>query len=225
MKILLTFFLCLSLYVAQAQEQLNLHFAPMFFEEKITLDEDYVLDGQQVKITNLKFFISDLSFYKDEILVHTASKTVHLIDLQDVNTLLLTENKRVDFDEIKFNIGIDSLTNVSGAFEGDLDPTNGMYWTWQSGYINLKIEGISPICPTRHNKFQWHIGGYEPPLNTLRAVVLKIAPTNNNDIYIQFHLEKLFRLFDIAQVNQVMMPNLQATQIADAIPQVFTISK
>jgi hypothetical protein len=35
------------------------------------------------------------------------------------------------YDQIQFQLGIDSLTNVSGAMGGDLDPTKGMYWTWQ----------------------------------------------------------------------------------------------
>lgn len=30
--------------------------------------------------------------------------------------------------------------------DGDLDPLNGMYWAWNSGYINMKIEGITPKC-------------------------------------------------------------------------------
>lgn len=222
-KLWCTILLSMCFFTARAQEKSNVYFNPLFLDEKLALDKDYLLDGQQVKITNLKFFISDLAFYQNEILVYACAKKVHLLDLQDVNTLVIAQNISSDFDEIRFNIGIDSLTNVSGAFEGDLDPTNGMYWTWQSGYINLKIEGVSPICPTRHNKFQWHIGGYEPPYNMQRTIVLKTD--SSKEIYVQFHLEKLLRLFDISKVNQVMMPNLQATQIADAMPQVFTISK
>jgi len=48
---------------------------------------------------------------------------------------------------------VDSLANVSGAMSNDLDATKGMYWSWQSGFINLKIEGKSASCKTRKINF------------------------------------------------------------------------
>jgi hypothetical protein len=41
-------------------------------------------------------------------------------------------------------MGVDSARNVSGAQEGALDPANGMFWSWTSGYIMIKAEGLSP---------------------------------------------------------------------------------
>jgi hypothetical protein len=55
---------------------------------------------------------------------------------------------------------------------GDLDPIKGMYWAWQSGYINMKIEGKSSSCRTRKNEFQFHIGGYLSPYYAMRKVAL-----------------------------------------------------
>ena len=77
-------------------------------------------------------------------------------------------------DKIKFNLGIDSLTNVSGVMGGDLDPTKGMYWTWQSGYINFKMEGSSAVCPTRNHEFQFHIGGYQDPFYAMQTLELEV---------------------------------------------------
>jgi hypothetical protein len=90
-----------------------------------------------------------------------------------------------------------------------------MYWTWQSGYINFKLEGISSLCPARKNKFYWHIGGYSPPFNILRQVALK----TNGKISIQ--LEQLFEEIDISVEYQVMSPNHNAVQIADKLPSLF----
>ena len=59
---------------------------------------------------------------------------------------------------IYFQIGIDSLTNVSGDLDGDLDPALGMYWAWNSGYINMKLEGKSSSCKSVKKEFQFHIG-------------------------------------------------------------------
>ena len=38
-------------------------------------------------------------------------------------------------------LGVDSVLNYNGVHEGALDPINGMYWTWQTGYIHCKLEG------------------------------------------------------------------------------------
>ena len=138
-----------------------------------------------------------------------------MIDATDSNSFIILENEFFMYDEIRFNIGVDSLTNVSGIFEGDLDPANGMYWTWQSGYINIKLEGTSRLCPARKNKFYWHIGGYTPPFNLLRKVALK----TNGKVSIQ--LEKLFEEIDISVVYQIMSQNENAVKIADRLPSLF----
>jgi len=148
-------------------------------------------------------------------LIYTSNKKAHLIDLSKELSLQINEKKSFDFDKVKFNIGVDSLTNVSGIFEGDLDPANGMYWTWQSGYINFKLEGTSSLCPSRKNKFYWHIGGYSPPFNTLRQVALK----TNEKVNIQ--LGELFEEIDVSVKYQVMSPNDNAVQIADKLPSLF----
>jgi len=90
-----------------------------------------------------------------------------------------------------------------------------MYWTWQSGYINFKLEGTSSLCPARKNKFYWHIGGYSPPFNTLRQVALK----TNEKVIIQ--LGELFEEIDVSVKYQVMSPNDNAVQIADKLPSLF----
>ena len=61
------------------------------------------------------------------------------------------------YKSIKFMIGVDSTRNVSGSQTGALDPANGMFWTWNSGYIFLKMEGTSPVIPNTGHNFTFHI--------------------------------------------------------------------
>ena len=215
MRFLLIFLLLTSTFFTIAQQKANLTIVPKFKEDNLQLDKAYVLENDSIKITNLKFYISNLKYYKNDSLIYTSNKKAHLIDLSKELSLQINEKKSFDFDKVKFNIGVDSLTNVSGIFEGDLDPANGMYWTWQSGYINFKLEGISSLCPARKNKFYWHIGGYSPPFNTLRQVALK----TNEKVNIQ--LGELFEEIDVSVKYQVMSPNDNAVQIADKLPSLF----
>jgi len=70
-------------------------------------------------------------------------------------------------------IGTDSITNVSGALDGDLDPIKGMYWAWNSGCINFKLEGTRVISGKK-TPFEYHIGGYNGPQATAMKKSIKI---------------------------------------------------
>jgi hypothetical protein len=122
-----------------------------------------------------------------------------------------------DFDAIRFNIGIDSTTNSGGVKGGDLDPTKNMYWAWQSGYINFKLEGKSKACKTRNNVFQFHIGGYSYPNNSLQTVTLPI----NKILNINFDLEKLLSGIGLQTMNEIMSPGAKGMQVAKLYKTVF----
>ncbi|MAZ36592.1 MAG: hypothetical protein CL842_03985 [Crocinitomicaceae bacterium] len=202
-------------FQSDAQNAVKIAFQPKFKGENLALNKVYYFKNDTLNISNFKCYISNLTYYKNDSIVHASVKKAHLIDAKDSSTFVISENVFFKYDEIRFNIGVDSLTNVSGIFEGDLDPANGMYWTWQSGYINFKLEGTSSLSPARKNKFYWHIGGYSPPFNTLRQVALKA----NGKVSIQ--LEKLFEEIEILEDYQVMSPNDDAVQIADKLVFLF----
>ncbi|MFT5982709.1 MAG: hypothetical protein ACI9RM_001143, partial [Ulvibacter sp.] len=190
------------------------------------LNKQYFLNSvnDSIKIETLKFFVSEFKFLKDKTVVDSLSKKIHLINLENESSIYLTGKRSNNFifNKIRFNIGIDSLTNVSGVFGGDLDPTNGMYWTWQSGYINFKMEGKSNACPTRNNFFQYHIGGYLTPYNTLRTVELDIL--NEEVAIINLDINTFLSDINLTETHSVMSPNEAATAIADIFPKVFTIA-
>lgn len=174
-----------------------------------------------IEIETFKFYISDLKLKLNNQLVYENKNLFKLIDLSEdsVFTASTFVPSHLLFNSISFSIGVDSSTNKEGIHSGDLDPTKGMYWTWQSGYINLKLEGTSPLCPTRHHIFQYHIGGYkegEYPLQTL------IYPTSNNytkDIYID--LDKFFNSMDLTKENTMMIPGKQAVELSNKMKLVF----
>jgi hypothetical protein len=66
-----------------------------------------------------------------------------------------------DYNRVDFLIGVDSLRNFSGLQTGALNPSNGMFWSWSTGYIFVRVEGTSPQSET--GLFMYHLGGYEAP--------------------------------------------------------------
>lgn len=223
MRYLFSFLILIFVFPVKAQEFKYFTIVPKFMEENLQLNEVYNFEKDTLIITNLKFYISNLRYYKNDSLVCTSRKRAHLIDFASVKSLQIAEERLLEYDKIVFNIGIDSLTNVTGIFDGDLDPVNGMYWTWQSGYINFKLEGNATHCPARNNKFYWHIGGYLEPFYAMREIALDC--NSNKPIEIVIQLDELFKKIDVSKVYNVMSPNEKAIHIADVLPKIFKIVK
>ena len=56
--------------------------------------------------------------------------------------------------------GIDSAIQVGGVGTGALDPVRGMYWTWQTGYVQWKMEGAIRVNGEEH-PLELHLGGFD----------------------------------------------------------------
>lgn len=180
------------------------------------------LDDSTLLITQESELVSKLIFYVSDVQLETKSGEIlnvvdyHLIDFNDPNSLILkdlkTQNREIK--KIHFKFGIDSITNVSGAFGGALDPTNGMYWSWQNGYINFKIEGSM-----NDEKYILHIGGYSAPNKTVQQVELTVL-NPLSDIEVVLPLDILFQEI-IPEDNTVMSPSTEAVSIAKRIASSF----
>lgn len=204
-----------------AQKALSISFVPVINHEPIALDSNYRSGDISLSISNLKFYISELALFNNDTFVASVGKQHHLFDLEIPSSRHIYQeiNQMGHFNQIRFKIGIDSLTHTEGVFEGDLDPVHGMYWTWQSGYIHFKLEGKSPDCSTRQNKFQIHVGGYQTPFNTLREITLPIIESRN--INIELNLDKIIPFIFEQKIFQLMSPGPTAVSMAHQFSQLF----
>ena len=218
---------CLGISYSQAQtnKTVTISFHPMFGIDSVkTPGQQYKLSsGDSISIETCKFYVSVIELLHGDSLVWDESNSYHLINAFDKNTLSvhLKPPSHVAFDQIRFNVGIDSATNASGALDGDLDPTRGMYWTWQNGYINFKLEGTSNLCNTRNHEFQFHLGGYQYPYNSLQHVHLT---SKNNNIHLNVNLGNMIYGTDLRNMNHVMSPGKDAMSLSEKIPTLFSIS-
>jgi len=151
-------------------------------------------------------------------------RTEHfLVDLSKPKSLVISLDTQVDFEEIAFSVGVDSLLSEDGAHGGDLDPMYGMYWAWQSGYINVKLEGTSPSCPTRKNQFQYHIGGFLAPNNALRRI--RVRMNSSEQMIVDWPIDALLQSIDISTTQNVMSPGAKAMEVADLFPQLIQMKE
>ncbi|MEO8085661.1 MAG: MbnP family protein [Bacteroidota bacterium] len=223
--VLLAFQFPLFSLFAQTETDYVISFHPEYNHSPFRLLDTFykIKSGDSIRIETFRFYISGIEFLLNNKTVWKETESFHLIDAANENSLKLVFHipSLISYDQVKFNLGIDSLTNVSGAMGGDLDPTRGMYWTWQNGYINLKLEGNCNLCKTRNNEFQFHLGGYQFPLSAIQIISLPAHQGNN--MVVNIALDKLLEDWDFTYNNHIMSPSKEAVVFSKKAADAFSV--
>lgn len=141
--------------------------------------------GETFTVSSFKFYIHGITLINTDSgkTFRISADKYFLVDCSDsakarieINVLPYVYNR------IAFTIGVDSARNVSGAQTGALDPANGMFWTWNTGYIMASLHGTSPVSTSPGNRFEFDIGGFKEPDNVIKEVTLLFPFTNNVDL-------------------------------------------
>jgi hypothetical protein len=219
--------ICSSFQIKVEKQDIQLAIEPTFYNQRLVLNNGKYVSKKQdtLSFTTLKFYLSNVVLEYENGSLYKEPKSIHLVDVEELNTLQF-QLKNVPGEKIKalrFNVGIDSLTNVSGNMEGDLDPSLGMYWAWNSGYINMKLEGKSSSCKTLKRDFQFHIGGYLPNQNALQEVHLNV-PNDLKTIRLKMDLSKWLNEFSLKETNSIMIPGKNAIKMSSYYKNMFTIN-
>jgi hypothetical protein len=149
-------------------------------------------NGDDYTVSMFNYFVSNVKLLKADGTEYAIpqEESYFLIKESDVASQKITL-KNVpagDYNGVKFIIGVDSLRNTMDISKrtGVLDPATGgagMYWSWNSGYIFVKMEGTSPQAPidsaSNSRKYRMHIGGYggisSKTINNIKETALKVA--------------------------------------------------
>jgi len=200
---------------------LQLSFAPTFGGEPLVLDTS--IGAKDMVIESFRCYISQLELYNGNTPVYAEKNSFHLLDAAVETSLMLSLDvpEGLVFDVIHFSVGIDSLTHEAGVFGGDLDPMHGMYWTWQSGYLNVKLEGSANNCPGRNNKFSLHLGGYQQAFNALQMVSLALKQTD--EIEVTIAIDDFLRDVNLQENYRIMSPGNKAVKAAQLFATIFQV--
>lgn len=134
-------------------------------------------NGDDFKVTALKYRVSNLTFNSADGSKTVIPESYLLIDAADdkTNLQIIEKIPAGDYVSMDFVIGVDSLRNFAGAQTGSLDPAKGMFWSWNSGYIFVMLEGSSSKSTQIDNKLFFHVGGAKAPNNTVRKITLPFS--------------------------------------------------
>ena len=217
MKVSFYLFFLSFVYSLNCYGQLSI--IPTWNKKPLELQHVYLTqNNDSISFSILKIYFSDFRF-KDKISGRiTSIDTLIFYDLADSSTHSFFNDLNLsNYESVAFTLGLDSSKNVSGELENAYDPLLGMYWAWNTGYINLKIMGESSAVPTNSHEFEFHLGGYRSPFATAQTIQIDL-----NDQYIYFDLEKLFsESINLTKNHHIMLPCKDAFLISQGISACF----
>ena len=143
--------------VAEGQSAVVVHHQVTLGDAKVVLGEWQKSDSNvSVRIDKLRWYVSLPPAGKK-------GSKAWLLDLADSASLDQQMSRPVN-NKISLLFGIDSAIQISGVGTGALDPLRGMYWTWQTGYVQWKMEGAIRVDGSE-SPLELHLGGFDGPTN------------------------------------------------------------
>ena len=203
--------------------------------EPLQLDNKWYLNQNldTFNVSLFRYYISNFQLIKADGTVFSETESYHLVDQARTSSREFTI-KSIPYGEyksIRFLIGVDSTRNRSGIQSGALDVTNDMFWTWQSGYIMLKLEGQQLKSNGNLKDLTFHIGGFSGQYSAVRKVEIPFNTISINTTtapIITFYADVLecFKTpnsikFD--DFSSAMAPGVNSTKIADNYSDMFTL--
>jgi len=178
----------------------------------------------------LNYYISNVRLRKADGSEYVQPESYHLVQLQPnagLSELKLNNIPVGDYSAITYTIGVDSIRNVSGLQEGALSPSNGMFWSWNTGYIFVKAEGTTPHAA--NGNFRYHIGGFSGANNAIRTATHTF---NGSTLRVRQNAEPSLHMFvnvahfwhggiRLSTMNNVHMPGTNAVLLADNFRDAF----
>ena len=211
--------------------ELLISFQPTANGKSLVLKDSSYINyfNENYTITRLKYYISNIHF--DGQINGTLNQNIFLMDAAEENRVRLNVPAGT-YSQLYFTIGVDSILNCSGAQEGALDPLNGMFWTWNSGYIFFKLEGFSSSSPADLNRMEHHIGGYRGPNKAGRTIKLQlekplvVKENDKHQVNLQLNLDHYWASENEIKIKDnpvVMVPGELAKRSADNFKDMFSI--
>lgn len=153
------------------------------------------------------------------------STSYRLIDFKNSNSLNFSIYSNASYASyVRLTLGVDSVTNAAGVHCCALDPSNGMYWSWQSGYIQFKLEGKIK----GNQALTLHLGGFSHAHMSSLTLDIPIQrmitggppqhpSKRRKDLKVDINLNELLELIEAKEEYTIMSPNQQVPLYMEAI--------
>lgn len=189
-------------------------------------------NGDSLTINLIRYYISNLALQHEDGTWWLAPESYFLVDVSDPSSMVLKTSGIPDgkYLTAKLVLGVDSARNVSGAQTGALSPANSMFWSWSTGYIMMKLEGVSPQSPL--DLFVFHVGGFEGPDNSawlrqfdFNGDTLEIVKGEKRKIGMRVYVDQTWKYLDgVSNLQIVHTPGIPAPLVTKGFFEGFELS-
>lgn len=181
-------------------------------------------NNDSVKFTTFNYYISNIVFIDENGNEYKQPESYYLIREDNPSSKSFTVRGIPigKYVKLRMMIGVDSARNTSGAQTGALDPSNGMFWDWNTGYIMSMIEGVSPQSKMFDNLLMFHLGGFKHPNNVIKTITLDfpdtvlVTATDEMNIHIKTDILEWFKT-----PNKINISELTGNMLSGGIPNVL----
>ncbi|MFK7948913.1 MAG: MbnP family protein [Saprospiraceae bacterium] len=204
----------------------TLEFEHVFDSEAFTLGEEYTTSNGDVITANLfKYYVSNVVLSnEDGSTTYTVPNSYYIVDASNTESLNIDiqDVPNGEYSKVNFILGVDAQSNTEGAQEGALAPEKGMYWSWNTGYIFLKLEGTT----SNATDITYHIGGFSSATNNNIKTIERDVPTGSminvngseSTVHYMVDVAEFFKNpvdFDVEATPTVTMPNANSVIISE----------
>ena len=168
--------------------------------------------GNNYQVDLLKYYVSNFTLVKDDNTEYTIGNH-DLIDATDPASanIIAKDVPNGTYTKLRFILGIDSVYNHTGDQAGDLDPINGMIWSWNTGYIFFKHEGVYKDSLQQTKGLLYHYGTDKARTTIELTMQPLIISGNSKKVNLAFDLNSLYNTpnqldFNVFNVHQSTSP-------------------
>ncbi len=227
--LLLTFYFHLSPSPVK-EKQITIHFNHLTNGHLLKKEENFIVSsGDTVSIHKLKYYISHLQLQNDKGFF-TEYPGIFLIDAFGADSIV-AKFPEANYTAMKFILGVDSALHMQGVQEGALDPLNDMYWAWNTGYVNFKLEGNSQQAKTDLHRIEYHIGGFAGKQKTMQEIEINFPVKADlhleNELFVQVNMERLWdssKRISITNLPIVIRPGNDAVKVSGQFAGLFSMA-
>ncbi|MDZ7934473.1 MAG: MbnP family protein [Emticicia sp.] len=190
--------------------QITLKFDNVVGDKDLKYNTSYTnsVTGENFEVFSCQYYISNIKLKTDEgkeVVIPQDSSYFFVSEAsQNSQNIKLSKIPFGNYTELSFVIGVDSTRSSKGietAPKGLMaGVSQGMYWTWNSGYIFFMLEGTSPMLKgnAAGNDFMYHVGGYNSTnINNIKTKSVKfdkavVSTTKTPEIKLKMDILKVF---------------------------------
>jgi hypothetical protein len=168
--------------------------------------------GDSIRFSEFRFYVSNFKLQNEDGSWWEHPESYFIIDAssKEISRAILSNVPEGRYTKMQYTLGVDSLRNVSGAQVGALSVANNMFWSWATGYILVRVEGVANDT----SDIIYHLGGFQGENKIVNSPIhefgadLEVSKNNISNINMNVNAARLWHTINgVEEVAKIHMVN------------------